>query len=173
MIPQPKTRVTDTHVYFLNGPFSQWHPSTFQARLLPDFETMLFSHAEQYMMARKSVLFDDFDTLQLIMRADTPREQKELGRQVKNFDPVKWDANARDIVYEGNLAKFSQNQDLKEYLLSSGDRYLVEGAWYDKVWGVALAWDDDKILDPANWAGTNWLGEALMLVRAKIKNTLN
>jgi len=33
------------------------------------------------------------------------------------------------------------------------------------VWGVALAWDDPKILDQANWAGTNWLGEVLTDLR--------
>ena len=53
--------------------------------------------------------------------------------------------------------------------MDTGDLYLVEGAWYDRVWGVGLAWDDDRILDVNNWQGTNWLGETLMRVRAALR----
>lgn len=165
-----KVRSTDTHMYFLTGPFSQWHPSEFQACLTPGGRELRFSHAEQYMMAGKALLFGDHDTLAKIMDAGHPRDQKELGRMVSNFDPAVWNAHAQEIVYQGNLAKFSQDQDLRDYLMASGDRHLVEGAWYDRVWGVALAWNDDQILDPANWKGMNWLGECLMRVRNTLKS---
>jgi ribA/ribD-fused uncharacterized protein len=162
---QYKVRTTDTHVYFLTGPFSQWHPSEFMAALTPGGREMRFSHAEQYMMAGKAMLFEDHEILAKIMDAGHPRDQKELGRMVRGFDPVIWDQNAREIVYRGNMAKFSQDDEIRDYLLATGDRHLVEGAWYDPVWGVALAWDDDRILDQTNWKGTNWLGETLMQVR--------
>lgn len=160
-----KVRTTDTHVYFLTGPFSQWHPSEFTAALEPGGSELRFSHAEQYMMAGKAVLFGDYDTLVRIMDAAHPRDQKELGRLVRGFNADAWNQHAQEIVYRGNMAKFSQDEDLRDYLLATGDRHLVEGAWYDPVWGVALAWDDDRILDTANWRGTNWLGETLMRVR--------
>ena len=35
-------------------------------------------------------------------------------------------------------AKFSQNEDLKQILLETGDRILVEGSPYDKIWGVKI-----------------------------------
>lgn len=164
-----KVRTTDTHVYFLTGPFSQWHPSEFHAPLAEGGRTLRFSHAEQYMMAGKALLFGDHETLERIMDAPHPRDQKELGRAVRNFDADTWNAHAREIVYEGNLAKFNQDSDLREYLMDTGDLYLVEGAWYDRVWGVGLAWDDDRILDVNNWQGTNWLGETLMRVRAALR----
>lgn len=160
-----KVRTTDTHVYFLTGPFSQWHPSEFMAALEPGGRELRFSHAEQYMMAGKSALFGDYETLSRIMDAAHPRDQKELGRLVRGFDADAWNQHARAIVYRGNMAKFSWDTDLRDYLLATGDRHLVEGAWYDPVWGVALAWDDDRILDSVNWKGTNWLGETLMRVR--------
>lgn len=165
-----KVRTTETHVYFLTGPFSQWHPSEFVASLPNGGRPRRFSHAEQYMMAGKADLFGDYDTLEKIMDAGHPRDQKELGRQVKNFDQKVWGENAREIVLQGNMAKFSQDSDLREYMLATGDRILVEGAWYDPVWGVALAWDDPKILDEANWQGTNWLGQSLMKVRQELNS---
>jgi ribA/ribD-fused uncharacterized protein len=164
-----KVRTTDSHVYFLTGPFSQWHPSEFHAPLEVGGRTLRFSHAEQYMMAGKALLFGDHETLERIMDAPHPLDQKELGRTVRNFDADTWNAHAREIVYEGNLAKFNQDSDLREYLMNTGDLYLVEGAWYDRVWGVGLAWDDDRILDVNNWQGTNWLGETLMRVRAALR----
>lgn len=170
MSPHYKVTETDTHVYFLTGPFSQWHPSEFYAAIIPDNPVLRFSHAEQYMMAGKAALFGDWETLAKIMDTAHPRDQKDLGRQVKNFDKQTWDTHAQDIVYKGNLAKFSQDSDLREYLLATGDKHLVEGAWYDPVWGVALAWNDPQILDSQNWKGTNWLGKCLMRVRADLKS---
>lgn len=167
---QYKVRTTNTHVYFLTGPFSQWHPSEFMASLEPQGRELRFGYAEQYMMAAKALLFGDHEILAKIMDAQHPRDHKELGRKVRGFDPTKWNQHAREIVYQGNFSKFSQNSDLREYLLNTGDRHLVEGAWYDPVWGVALAWDDPQILDQANWKGTNWLGKELMRVRSSLRS---
>ena len=176
MKQQDKTLVTDTHVYFLNGPFSQWHPSVFTVtcnmthRDRPVVnETMTFNCAEQFMMACKAMMFGDRDILDKIMASSSPREQKALGRQVIGFDANEWNKNAKSLVYIGNYSKFTQNPDLKDYLLSSEDRYLVEGAHYDQIWGVGLAWNDPAILDRNNWQGTNWLGEVLMQVRNCIR----
>ena len=36
--------------------------------------------------------------------------------KVKNFDADVWSAKCRAVVYKGNLAKFTQNEDLKKYL---------------------------------------------------------
>jgi len=79
-----------------------------------------------------------------------------------------WDPQAREIVFRGNLAKFGQAENLRTYLLATGDLTLVERAHYDPVWGVGLAWDDPQIVDPANRQGINWLGEALMRVRTTL-----
>ena len=81
------------------------------------------------------------------------------------FDDELWRKGARECVKLGNYAKFSQNEKLGTFLLATGDKILVEGAHYDAVWGVKLAWDDPLILDEANWRGTNWLGECLMATR--------
>lgn len=179
MHPEIKTSETDTHVFFLNGPFSQWFTSHFQASIPVGDEGMVFDFhcCEQYMMARKAGLFGDLDTLALIMAVEqnpddwrqAPKKCKELGRVVKGFIQAVWDDNCDDIVFDGNFAKFDQNDDQRAFMFSFGDKFLVEGAWYDKVWGVAMAWDNPQITDPKMWKGENKLGKALMEVRATLR----
>lgn len=170
--PVEKVSETGTHLFFLKGPFSQWHPSDFQMSLRPGGPLLKFNCAEQYMMAAKAHLFGDNETLEKIMAVqqqrspqEAPKQQKALGREVKGFDPAVWNEHARPIVFRGNWAKFAQNADMAERLDLTFDKHLVEGAHYDPVWGVGLAWDDPAITDPANWKGTNWLGLVLMAVR--------
>lgn len=173
--PSLKTSRTETHFFFLNGPFSQWHPCVFEAVLPGEREPRAFNCAEQFMMAGKAALFGDTEILERILAVqqqrdwrEAPKAHKALGRLVKGFEPQVWDARAREIVFAGNLAKFAQAENLRKYLAATGDLILVEGAHYDPVWGVGLAWDDPAIIDPANWRGTNWLGETLMTVRAAL-----
>lgn len=169
-------RETATHVFFLRGPFSQWHQGDFAARLERGGETLMFNCAEQYMMASKAVLFGDADALARIMavRADggpfhrVPHAQKRLGQRVRGFDQAHWDAEGKRAVFRGNWAKFTGDPALGARLLATGRKHIVEGSATDRVWGVGVAWDDKAIEDPANWRGTNWLGEVLMAVRARL-----
>ena len=75
------------------------------------------------------------------------------------------DARKYDIVVEGNKAKFSQNDDLKEYLLSTGDAILVEASPYDRIWGIGLYPGQAAKGSIDQWRGLNLLGAALMEVR--------
>lgn len=169
-----KMSTSPTHVYFVGGPFSQWFRSPFKGKLpiSEDAPILDFNCAEQFMMACKAALFADWETLDLIMQTTDPSEQKALGRKVKNFDDAHWREGARECVKLGSYFKFYQNAKLREFLFATGDKILVEGAHYDPVWGVKLAWDDPRILDEANWQGTNWLGECLMHTRTKLYNEL-
>ncbi len=164
-----KERRTDTHVYFVGGPFSQWWMSDFEAAAWPSMVECKWTSCEQYMMAAKALLFHDVEVYEQITTVDDPKIIKGLGRDVRNFDQTIWELNAREIVYRGNMAKFSQNQDLKRYILDTNDRSFVEGAIYDDVWGVKLSWADPAIEDCRNWKGTNWLGQVLDRVYRDLK----
>ena len=72
-------------------------------------------------------------------------------------------------MVEGNLLKFDQNPEIKEYLIGTGDSVLVEVSLYDKVWGIGMNQDDEGIENPLNWKGKNLLGFALMEVRDILK----
>ena len=121
------------------------------------------------MMSQKALLFGDKEIFDEIMKATTPREYKDLGKKVKNFKQDVWDENKRKIVFKANLAKFTQNETLKNKLLSTGNKILIEASPYDNIWGVKLKKDDDRILDKSTWLGENLLGYILMDVRETIK----
>ncbi|MDJ1502300.1 NADAR family protein [Xanthocytophaga agilis] len=139
--------------------FSQWWLSAFEV------DTIIYQTAEHWMMAQKARLFNDKETLKKILIANTPAEAKKLGREVRNFDPVIWDENKYAYVKEGNIYKFSQHPDLKEYLLNTGDRILVEASPVDRIWGIGMAKDNPDIENPRKWKGENLLGFALMEAR--------
>ena len=63
----------------------------------------------------------------------------------------------------------SQEKLLKEFLLSTGDKILVEASPYDKIWGIGMKEDTPGIYNPVNWKGENLLGFALMEVRDRLK----
>ena len=142
---------------------SQWYDCSFE------IDGILYSTAEQYMMSQKALLFNDNETNLKIMGSKAPKEYKQLGRQVKNFSPKLWDEKKFDIVVKGNLAKFSQNENLKQFLLNTKDKILAEASPYDKIWGIGMAQDDKDIYNPDKWKGENLLGKALMKVREIIK----
>lgn len=156
-------KVTDKYVFFWNGVFSQWYPSTFTA------EGYIYNTAEQYMMHQKALLFGDNEIAEKIMQASRPDEQKALGRQVKNFNPTTWSKACLSIVCKGNYFKFTQNKGLQAQLLATGGRILVEASPYDQVWGIGMGEDEVGIEDPTEWKGQNLLGWALMLTRQEIR----
>ena len=145
--------------YETKHPFSQWKKSEFQ------IDGLTLNSAEQYMMYRKAKLFDDNKIVDKIMASNNVREQKSLGREVKNFDLEIWTRNAIDIVYKGNKAKFEQNIDYLELLLSTKGKTLVEASPTDKVWGIGLTADDTDANNILKWKGTNWLGIVLTELR--------
>lgn len=145
--------------FFWSGIFSQWHPAAF------NIDGIFYNCAEQYMMAEKARLFKD-DVMEMrIMKAALPSDQKRLGRQVTGFDLDIWNSKAKDIVYRGNYAKFTQNENLKQELLKTVGTTLVEASPHDTIWGIGLLRSDRKALNRNTWRGTNWLGEILTKVR--------
>jgi ribA/ribD-fused uncharacterized protein len=138
---------------------SQWWLSSFV------YSGVHYQTAEHFMMAQKALLFEDHKTFQEILVAPTPKEAKKLGRTVKNFDTEVWKKKRFFIVLQGNVAKFGQNEQLAEYLLSTLDYILVEASPYDSIWGVGLAEEDARIQNVKNWKGLNLLGFALMQAR--------
>lgn len=145
------------------GCLSQWWPSPFTV------DGRTFGTAEHYMMWRKAELFGDPAMGARILAAPHPHAAKTLGGRVAGFDQAVWDEHRVDIVVAGNLAKFGRHPDLREFLLGTGDRVLVEASPVDRVWGIGLSRDDPAAADPARWRGLNLLGFALMRVRDALR----
>ena len=141
---------------------SQWYPSKF---IVGGKE---YHCAEQFMMAKKAELFNDMEILQKILMAKDPKTIKNLGREVQNFDSAVWNEKKFEIVVQGNLAKFSQNLELQDFILSTESKILVESSPYDKIWGIGLDEKASDAISPERWKGQNLLGFALMKVRTII-----
>lgn len=124
---------------------------------------------EQFMMEQKAKLFEDEETRKQIMDSRKPHEIKELGRKVRGFDQELWDAAKYSIVLNGNWRKFSQNRELRDFLLSTGDSILAEASPYDGIWGIGLDASDPDACNPFKWQGANLLGFALMEVRDELR----
>lgn len=82
---------------------------------------------------------------------------------------VKAHIDKQIIMYRGLMAKFTQNVELREELISTGNAVLVEASPKDRVWGIALFADDPDAFDMNKWKGENLLGFALMAVRNELK----
>lgn len=145
-----------------NGYLSNWYPSAFKV------DGIAFSSMEQYMMYRKAICFRDEAVATQILATDDVAEIKALGRKVSNYDERLWNGVRQIVVYERLLAKFSQNENLKEKLKTTGNAMLVECAVKDRIWGIGLSMKDPDRLDNSKWNGQNLLGYALMMVRERL-----
>jgi ribA/ribD-fused uncharacterized protein len=87
---------------------------------------------------------------------------------VRGFDEDTWARERFGIVVEGSVHKFAAHADLREFLLGTGERVLVEASPLDRVWGIGLAADAEAAGDPRRWRGPNLLGFALMAARERL-----
>ena len=84
-------------------------------------------------MSSKARLIGDDSVLSAILATDDPREQKHLGRQIPHFDHKSWQQECENIVLQGNLAEFSQNDEMCLALIHTGQRHLAETSPHDKL----------------------------------------
>lgn len=152
--------------YEQDGEFSQWYKSSMI------IDNITYTTCEQYMMSQKALLFEDKDIYEKIMQSNSPKEYKALGRKIKNFNEDIWNKYKRNIVFKANLAKFTQNEKLKNKLLSTKNKILIEASPYDNIWGVKLTKEDSRIFNKDTWQGQNLLGYILMDVRDEIRKNL-
>lgn len=145
-----------------NGYLSNWYPSVFTV------DGTQFSSMEQFMMHRKAICFHDEAAAAMILATDDVSAIKALGRKVSNYNESLWNGVRQIVVYEGLLAKFSQNEDLKEKLKATGNAVLAECAVKDRIWGIGVSMKDPNRLDKSKWNGQNLLGYALMMVRERL-----
>jgi len=143
--------------------FSQW----WRARFVID--GIGYPTAEHFMMAEKARLFDDDETLALILDAPDPAAAKQLGREVRRFDEKIWNGARFDIVVRGNRAKFEQHEEMRRFLLATDDQVLVEASPSDRIWGIGMAESNPDARHPEQWRGLNLLGFALMEVRTQLR----
>ena len=164
-----QTVITNDFVMFWKppSPFGQWTASPFTV------DDVDYVCAEQYMMAEKARLFGDAAMEKRIMGTSSPRAQRKLGRRVVGFQDSLWIEKRCDIVFKGNVAKFTQNEDFFTRLMETGSRTLVEASPMDRIWGIGIKANEERAYHPDRWKGMNLLGKVLMEVREHLGRLYN
>lgn len=96
-----------------------------------------------------------------IRDADSPAEAKRLGQYRKLPIVPDWDRTRCAVMERALMAKFSQNDDLRQLLLGTGDARLIEANKHDEYWGIGSG------------RGANRLGRLMMKVRAALRGGNN
>ncbi|MFF7973527.1 NADAR domain-containing protein [Streptomyces sp. NPDC007905] len=141
---------------------SQWWPAPFTV------DGRRYATAEHWMMAGKARLFGDAEAERRVLEARSPALAKQAGRLVRGFDDSVWERERYAIVVAGSVHKFAAHPDLRDFLLATDKRVLVEASPVDRIWGIGLAADDERAADPQQWRGPNLLGFALMEARERL-----
>jgi len=146
---------------FLKNEFSNWFPSIFTV------DGVTFNCGEQYMMYSKAMYFNDIVTAEKILKCKQPFDQKRLGREVKNYNDKAWNKVRYEIVKRGLREKFTQDDNLRKYILSHKGYQMVEVNPKDNIWGVGYS-KFDALDNIDNW-GQNLLGKILTELSQEIK----
>ena len=135
-------RIENNTIYFYGSsePFSNWYKCDFK------IGNVTFNCSEQALMYSKALYFKDTETAEKILKTKNPRKQKELGRQVSNYEDKMWSDVRQNIMTE--ILKHKFNSEALKYLKEKYKEYeFVEASPYDKIWGVGLDENNEKILN--------------------------
>jgi ribA/ribD-fused uncharacterized protein len=118
-------------------------------------------------MKKKQELFDpeNINLATKILASDSPHQIKRYGREVNNFNDLVWEQKRYQIMVDGLLLKFSQNDRFKSLLLSTKDEVIYEAAANDRIWGIGFSAEQATVMQDTSQYGLNLLGKALMDVR--------
>ena len=141
------------------SPLSNFHLARFTV------DGQEFASSEHYFQHAKALHSDQDDIASSIMNAPDPAVAKRLGNQVKPNNS--WNQRMSQVMKTGCIAKFEQNEHIKEFLLSTGNKYLVH-AGPDRTWAASVRLESPNLMDKS-WPGQNKLGELLMSLRETIK----
>jgi ribA/ribD-fused uncharacterized protein len=114
-----------------------------------------YPSVEHYFQAMKFTLNPDFQ--EKIVAAKTAAMAKALGGTKVIPIRADWDTVRDDIMRAGLRAKFTQHEDLKQLLISTGDKILQEASPTDVYWGIGKS-----------GKGQNRLGVLLMELRDEL-----
>jgi hypothetical protein len=162
-------RVTDKYVLFYGSFLSNFARCRFTWEYMG--EEHEFFCTEQAFMWAKAKFFGDSATAKRILDViGDPMVCKRLGREVKNYDDMKWSEARYGVMRDVNLARFSQWEYHRKKMLDSefDGKTFVEASPIDGIWGIKMGIKEHGVLDERNWNGQNLMGRVLTEVRGKL-----
>jgi N-glycosidase YbiA len=131
------------------GCFSNFSPHGFE------LEGLYWYTSEHYFQAQKFPGTPHFEQIRLVK---TPKDAARMGRERSRPLRIDWEKVKDDIMRKAVLCKFETHADIREILLSTGDKQLIEDSPIDYYWGCGK-----------DGSGKNMLGIILMEVRDKLR----
>lgn len=110
---------------------------------------------EHYYQSQKSL---DPAFQKKVHDAATPADAKLLGNSAECIYRPDWDTWKLMAMRRGLFYKFMQNADLRDLLLSTGDKVLHENSMVDYYWGIG-----------ETRTGLSMLGKELMALREELR----
>ena len=131
-----------------------------------DINNIKFKNSEQYYVFYKCFIFDKENDklLNAILNENMGKNIKKLGKDIKNFDEKVWNEHCYNVMKNGLIYKFSQNEKLKKKLLNTKNKIIYESSFFDKKWGIGFSVENAKNTNKELF-GENLLGKCLMEVR--------
>jgi ribA/ribD-fused uncharacterized protein len=132
-----------------------------------------YNCVEQYVVHQQAVVFKDEKASEQVMRMSDPGQMRNLSKSIPSdkerskADIQMWMETCPSVMLTGLYGKFSQDPDLKEILLATGEKTIIEAS-EDKFWGAGVRLKAVDVFDKDSWSGKNMLGQALMETRAKL-----
>jgi hypothetical protein len=141
---------TEDAVYWFStafDPFNNWsaHAIKIRGRKFPTVE-----HAYHYRKYEETAP----EIAQEIFNAPSPWAAMQTDRKHADKRRKDWDAVKVDIMTELVRAKAAQNEDVRNSLLQTGKKLIVENSPWDKFWGCG-----------EDGSGQNRMGKILMQIR--------
>lgn len=124
-----------------------------------------YSSAEQAYHAQKFDPIEDRDVFYAILNSTKPGDAKKIAHENEDRVRVDWSCYTRLRTTIGIVtAKMQQNPKIAKALLETDNKYLVEEAPDDRLWGMVTS---GGMLE-----GSNYMGRILMYVREKLRKEL-
>ena len=135
------------------------------------YEHISYNSSEQAFQHKKARIAGDLNKQREILFNPEPSIQKSLGHRVKGLDEAAWNQQKRNIMKDIMIAKFTQHEELRRFLLSTNDKKLAEANGKDSYFGIGLPLTHPDVLKTTSWAANgNQLGEILMEVRRELRS---
>jgi len=154
MLPYADIKSKDIYFHDVDQPFG--YLSNFSDH--PIFcQGQIWRTVEHYYQAQK---FHGIELEQTIRMSQSPVLAKEIAWNNSALESRHWADIKKSVMLKALKAKFNQHYELKEQLISTGNRLLCEYSSNDKYWG-----------DPGDGTGQNTLGKLLMAIRTELNST--
>lgn len=123
--------------------------------------------SEHVFMALKALHFKDYSTLDQIIKTDSPKEAKKLGRLVKGFNEEDWEKERENAMWQAIKLRYIYDSSFRVELMRPDyiGKEFVECNPYDFIWGCGWEEDSPQALNPLYWKGLNLLGKLLTRLR--------